>query len=206
MVKWPFGKVKWPSTRGWKGHFESPGMHSIDGCWWRNFGQSVKVDMLPKTTGFYSSGFSSISIREMNQIENWCYIEIIKMMNLKNWCASRVIGFEIISEPEPAYSLNKDHWVTQSWQLPGDSKCPFYPLVGGQLTPWKGHLTIPKRSLWITWCLFIYFVLWWKKIVIRSPSVKFAEAALCPHVWLRVGWKRGRYPAGFPCRRMGSDG
>ena len=37
--------------------------------------------------------------------------------------------------------------------LPGDSKCPFHPLVGGHLTPWKGHLTIPKRSLWITrWC------------------------------------------------------
>ena len=34
--------------------------------------------------------------------------------------------------------------------LPGDSKCPFHPLVGGHLTPWKGHLTIPKRSLWIT--------------------------------------------------------
>ena len=28
--------------------------------------------------------------------------------------------------------------------------CPFHPLVGGHLTPWKGHLTIPKRSLWIT--------------------------------------------------------
>ena len=35
-------------------------------------------------------------------------------------------------------------------RLPGDSKCPFHPLVGGHLTPWKGHLTIPKRSLWIT--------------------------------------------------------
>ena len=31
--------------------------------------------------------------------------------------------------------------------LPGDSKCPFHPLVGGHLTPWKGHVfTIPKRS------------------------------------------------------------
>ena len=30
---------------------------------------------------------------------------------------------------------------------PGDSKCPFHPLVGGHLTPWKGHVfTIPKRS------------------------------------------------------------
>ena len=26
MVKWPFQMVKWPPTRGWKGHFESPGM------------------------------------------------------------------------------------------------------------------------------------------------------------------------------------
>ena len=25
MVKWPFGKVKWPPTRESKGHFESPG-------------------------------------------------------------------------------------------------------------------------------------------------------------------------------------
>ena len=28
---------------------------------------------------------------------------------------------------------------------PGDSKWPFYPLVGGHLTPYKGHLTIPKK-------------------------------------------------------------
>ena len=26
IVKWPFSLVKWPPTRGWKGHFESPGM------------------------------------------------------------------------------------------------------------------------------------------------------------------------------------
>ena len=26
MVKWPFQGVKWPPTRGWKGHFESPGI------------------------------------------------------------------------------------------------------------------------------------------------------------------------------------
>ena len=29
MVKWPFGKVKWPPTRESKGHFESPGTHSF---------------------------------------------------------------------------------------------------------------------------------------------------------------------------------
>ena len=31
-------------------------------------------------------------------------------------------------------------------QTPGDSKWPFYPLVGGHLTLEKGHLSIPKRS------------------------------------------------------------
>ena len=25
IAKWPFEGVKWPPTRGWKGHFESPG-------------------------------------------------------------------------------------------------------------------------------------------------------------------------------------
>ena len=29
MVKWPFQGVKWPPTRGWKGHFESPGMQLL---------------------------------------------------------------------------------------------------------------------------------------------------------------------------------
>jgi len=38
--------------------------------------------------------------------------------------------------------------------MPGDSKCPLHPLVGGHLTPWKGHLTILKRSLWITRFMF----------------------------------------------------
>ena len=30
MVKWPFQGVKWPPTRGWKGHFESPGLYLLD--------------------------------------------------------------------------------------------------------------------------------------------------------------------------------
>ena len=30
--------------------------------------------------------------------------------------------------------------------IPGDSKWPFHPLIGGHLTISKGHLTIPKRS------------------------------------------------------------
>ena len=31
MVKWPFEGVKWPPTRGWKGHFESPGRYIFTG-------------------------------------------------------------------------------------------------------------------------------------------------------------------------------
>ena len=31
MVKWPFQGVKWPPTRGSKGHFESPGIDFF--CW-----------------------------------------------------------------------------------------------------------------------------------------------------------------------------
>ena len=29
--------------------------------------------------------------------------------------------------------------------LPGDSKWPFHPLIGGHLTPWKGSLNHPKK-------------------------------------------------------------
>ena len=34
MVKWPFQGVKWPPTRRWKGHFESPGMYET---FWRRW-------------------------------------------------------------------------------------------------------------------------------------------------------------------------
>ena len=34
MVKWPFGKVKWPPTMGWKGHFESPGIWIYNTLLW----------------------------------------------------------------------------------------------------------------------------------------------------------------------------
>ena len=49
--------------------------------------------------------------------------------------------------------LRNSHWLPTfaiKSQPPSDSKCPFHPLVGGHLTPRKGQLTIPKRSLWIT--------------------------------------------------------
>ena len=52
--------------------------------------------------------------------------------------------------------------LTDKNQPPNDSKWPFYPLVGGHLTPWKGHLTIPKRSLWITWQMFIFLSIFWR--------------------------------------------
>ncbi len=44
------------------------------------------------------------------------------------WKSSKVCGRK-----------GKEYW-------PGDSKWPFYPLVGGHFAFPKGHLTIPKRS------------------------------------------------------------
>ena len=55
-----------------------------------------------------------------------------------------------VSEWSRGKSFFCDFKLTFFWlniQLPGDSKCPFHPLVGGHE---QSHLTIPKRSLWIT--------------------------------------------------------
>ena len=48
MVKWPFGKVKWPPTRGSKGHKESPGFFftkkfPIHHWKWRCWTQKMEV-------------------------------------------------------------------------------------------------------------------------------------------------------------------
>ena len=43
MVKWPFQGVKWPPTRGSKGHFESPGT-----CYFLFFGKLEDTFHLPK--------------------------------------------------------------------------------------------------------------------------------------------------------------
>ena len=52
------------------------------------------------------------------------------------------------------FKLRLQWWQIWVLSIPGDSKCLFHPLVGGHLTPWKGHLTIPKRSHWITRYVF----------------------------------------------------
>ena len=62
---------------------------------------------------------------------------------------------------------------------PGDSKWPFDPLVGGHLTIWKGHLTIPNRSLWITRYLHIYLVgdfPWPFSLTQKFPPLRGASA------------------------------
>ena len=45
------------------------------------------------------------------------------------------------------FGFKRPKCATVPTHRPGDSKCPFHPLVGGHLTFPKGHLTIPKRSL-----------------------------------------------------------
>ena len=42
--------------------------------------------------------------------------------------------------------MKGEKWLHSRGNVPGDSKWPFDPLVGGHLTFPKGHLTIPKRS------------------------------------------------------------
>ena len=64
--------------------------------------------------------------------------------------------------------------ISISWFEPGDSMWPFHPLVGGHLTIWKGHLTIPKRSLWITWNSNLHSI----PIKNRTPEVLFAPNLL----------------------------
>ena len=51
---------------------------------------------------------------------------------------------------EPRWENLLPKFAFRKMYFPGDSKCPFHPLVRGHLTPWNGHLTIPKRSHWIT--------------------------------------------------------
>ena len=43
-------------------------------------------------------------------------------------------------------TLSPKRHIYWNSSLPGDSKWPFHPLVGGHLTNSKGHLAIPKRS------------------------------------------------------------
>ena len=51
MVKWPFSMVKWPPTRGWKGHFESPGEGFVDVA---HVLMSFKVETCKKMMGVRS--------------------------------------------------------------------------------------------------------------------------------------------------------
>ena len=77
------------------------------------------------------------------------------------------------------------------------NSCPFHPLLGGHLTPWKGHLTIPIRSLWITRLVVFWFHPIWKicAFVIgnhfpyKCSSKSSKLEPLCPLCHShRVGW------------------
>ena len=55
-------------------------------------------------------------------------------------------------------SIKTSMWMVK-YTLTGDLKWPFYPLVGGHLTFERVHLTIPKRSLWITRLQYVHYTL-----------------------------------------------
>jgi len=62
-------------------------------------------------------------------------------------------------------------YLKKTEALRGDSKCPFNPLVGG-------HLTIPKRSLWITRYVSLSFFLCLLPLLKPDPKRPNLPAAL----------------------------
>ena len=87
-------------------------------------------------------------------------------LNLIMACTSRVgcadsVGTSTTSGPE-LKALGQENMAKKNMENKKTTSrwfnsCPFHPLVGGHLTFSKGHLTIPKRSLWITWLVSSVF-------------------------------------------------
>ena len=63
----------------------------------------------------------------------------------------------------------------------------FNPLVGGHLTPKKGHITIPKRSLWISWQ------------TCANPAMNIRQSQVkASWMWIFKGnFSKGKNPWGF---------
>ena len=62
-------------------------------------------------------------------------------------------------------------------------KVPFSSLVGGHLTPWKGHLTITKRSLWITRIREFHY---WESLESPFDLIRFVETLFSTRFRLRI--------------------
>ena len=77
---WPFQGVKWPPTRGWKGHFESPGMFIFIPMWgndpiWRAYffrwrWNHQLDDVRKNDADFIDDKPSQTGYR--NNIDGWC--------------------------------------------------------------------------------------------------------------------------------------
>ena len=96
-------------------------------------------------------------------------------LNQRNW-------FFDMSFVSPGSFTPKKPPKTKNHPLPGDSKCPFHPLVGVHSTPWKGHLTIPKRSLWITRSFFLQRRFWGRLAVFSEFFAQATRGALATSI------------------------
>ena len=104
--------------------------------------------------------------------------------------------------PENALPGGCNEWVSCWNDMPGDSKWPtFHPLVGRHLTPEKGHLTIPKTSLWITrWRFFEYVLLLKTRVLQLYTFLKEQMGFERRHLdmwWVAMAW--GKYGKHAPC-------
>ena len=79
------------------------------------------------------------------------YVLCLEVPHDSNRC--RWVDWWLQVDSPAEQNLTISPWATKK-KSPGDSMWPFYVPVGGHLTFKKGHLTIPKRSLWIARLLF----------------------------------------------------
>ena len=122
-----------------------------------------------------------------------------------NWITDRC--FCCFLFPGPKKSAMKV--FSENIQPPGASKCPFHPLVGGHLSPWKGHLTIPKRSRLESPGVAGFFPPIWcpaRNWKMRDTGYSISEtnstgAPVRLHLFpQRKGWKSSNRPTIFRCK------
>ena len=126
MVKtWPFRKVKWPTTRGSKGHFESPGgefllvMGSIPAS------SSRDLDWFPKWRSRFQPWKDQLWVRGHFEEPGWWWF--VKNSRFFQIWVYIYIYWYVIVLPE---TNSKSPWKLMVWktiQLP----CRFWPIFRG---------------------------------------------------------------------------
>ena len=147
---------------------------------------------------------------EGGQRESGPHREACKPLGLTWWCQACLVVRAWFSglDGMDGVGMKSYYW---HWHLPGDSKWPFYPLVGGQINLWNGHLTIPKKVT--KDCqVVIYMGVYGCQMTSSSFSLCFLDSEiliepamlLWPHTWshnsLQWGWLEHDYSCILPFR------